>query len=337
MSEDSLGHVTVVSGATGMTGREVARQLLARGHTVIGFDNYFASSRESIRDILSAPEFHFFEYDLTSGEDMRGLEQLVRRIASGNELAFVNCAAVVHTKYFYEPSSTFETNVVAMKAFLDQAVRVGASKFINCSSSEVYSLASFAEGGVKEDDPLAIAGVESSQRASYAVGKLLTEYFLKEACLNGSIKGCSIRFANVYSTDELEPAHIIPYTIETLSHGSGITLLENAPRTSRTFLHNSDSCNAVTHLLDSDSALDGSAYNVGTDEEINIVDLVEKIADAMGIDGLEIAFEGVRTADPERRLLNTEKIRSRTGWSPRVSLAEGIRMCVDHAGARGRG
>jgi nucleoside-diphosphate-sugar epimerase len=330
----TTGPVTVISGVTGMTGNEVARQLLARGHRVVGFDNYFASSQASIRDVAPADHFHFFEYDLNDASAMARLGSFVNNLA-GSELAFVNCAAVVHTKHFYEPSSTFETNVVGMKAFLEQAIELGAAKFINCSTSEVYSLASFSEGGVKEADPLCIAGVEHSQRASYAVGKLLTEYFLKEACLAERIKGCSIRFANVYSNDELLPEHIIPYTIQTLLRGRRITLLENARRTSRTFLHNRDSCSAVVALLNTASALDGSAYNVGTDEEINIVRLVEKIAATMGVEGLEISFEGTRTADPERRLLNTEKLRNRTGWSPAVGLQDGIRMCVEHAQAAG--
>jgi nucleoside-diphosphate-sugar epimerase len=323
--------ITVISGATGMTGNEVARQLLACGHRVVGFDNLFASSTASIEDLAEMEDFDFFEYDLNDTTAMDALERFLLGLEAGGELSFVNCAAVVHTKHFYEPSSTFETNVVAMKAFLEQAIRLGAAKFINCSTSEVYSLASFAEGGVKEEDALCIAGADVSQRASYAVGKLLTEYFLKEACLAERIRGCSIRFANVYSNDELLPEHIIPYTVQTLSRGSSITLLENARRTSRTFLHNRDSCSAVVALLENESALDGSSYNVGTDEEINIVALVEKIAALMDVRDLQITFEGMRTADPERRLLNTDRLRSRTGWFPAVSLDDGIGMCVDYA------
>ena len=39
-------------------------------------------------------------------------------------------------------------------------------------------------------------------------GKLLTEFFMKDAVDEGKIKGCSIRFANVYSKNELNPKHI---------------------------------------------------------------------------------------------------------------------------------
>ena len=42
----------------------------------------------------------------------------------------------------------------------------------------------------------------------------------------------------------------------------------------------------------------------------------------------KIIYSGYRASDPERRILNTEKIRSRTSWRPIVNLSEGLDMCV---------
>ena len=67
---------------------------------------------------------------------------------------------------------------------------------------------------------------------------------------------------------------------------------------------------------------------MATDEEISIVDLVKLIAKKMGMDDVKIKFEGYRKSDPERRLLNTDKIRTRTHWKPVVTLDEGLEMCV---------
>ena len=93
---------------------------------------------------------------------------------------YINCAAVVHTEYFYHVEDTFQTNVLGMRAFLAQALEVKADRFINCSTSEVYSMESYRSGGVREDDYIHLATAEHSQRTSYAVGKLLTEFFLME-------------------------------------------------------------------------------------------------------------------------------------------------------------
>ena len=106
-------------------------------------------------------------------------------------------------------------------------------------------------------------------------------------------------------------------------------LLENSKKNRRTFLYNEDSCSAVIALINSDSALDGSIYNVATDEEVSIVDLVYLCAKKLNISAPTIEFKGYRKSDPERRILNTEKIRNRTGWIPQISLDRGIEECVE--------
>lgn len=320
----------IISGVAGMTGNELARQLLKLGNGVIGFDNFFASSIKTLEDIISDSNFIFHEYNINDTYQMQSIKDEVLKLKSSyNKLIYINCAAVVHTEHFYYVNRTFETNVLGMKTFLEQAIEVSADIFINCSTSEVYSMQSWAEDGVRESDYITMSNAEHSQRTSYATGKLLTEFFIKDAVDEGKIKGCSIRFANVYSKNELYPKHIIPHIITSLKKNGSVELLENSKKNKRTFLHNEDSCSAVIRLCNTESALDGTVYNVATDEEIAIVDLVKLCADKLGISDPVIVFKGYRESDPERRVLNTEKIRSRTSWKPSVSLSEGITMCVE--------
>ena len=321
----------VISGATGMTGSELSHQLLKEENIVVGFDNFFASSIDTVKDLVGRDDFIFFEYDINNAEHMAAVADKVKSLKGSysGRLIFINCAAVVHTKHFYEVEHTFQTNVISMKTFLEMAIELGADTYINCSTSEVYSMQSWnANGGVCESDFLVMATAEHSQRTSYAVGKLLTEFFMKDAVDKGKIKGCSIRFANVYSKHERFADHIIPHIINNLLEKPEVTLLENSKVNKRTFLHNIDSCRAVMELMESPEALDGTVYNVATEEEISIVDLVKLIAKKMGIDDVKIKFEGFRKSDPERRLLNTDKIRARTNWKPVVTLDEGLEMCV---------
>ena len=278
----------VISGMTGMTGNELARQIVKRG------DNFFASSTETIKDVIDSEHLEFFEGDINNDAQMKELEEKVTaRKAEYEKVIYINCAAVVHTEHFYHVDRTFETNVIGMKKFLEQAIRVGADSYINCSTSEVYSMASWKEGGVKEDDFLLLATAEHSQRTSYATGKLLTEFFMKDAVERGMIKGCSLRFANVYS-------------------------------------HNIDSCAAVLAVADTDAALDGTVYNVATEQEVSMIELVDVCAKAIGIEKPEIIFEGYRESDPQRRVLSAAKIKARTGWKPTITLEQGIKMCVDY-------
>lgn len=323
----------IISGVAGMTGNELVHQILKEKDSedhIIGFDNFFASNVNTIKDCLDDSRFEFFEFNLNNKEQMTAVEEKVDTVKRDYaEVLYINCAAVVHTKHFYHINETFQTNVIGMKAFLEQAIRVGAQKYINCSTSEIYSMNSWNEhGGVKEEDYITMADAEHSQRTSYATGKLLTEFFMKDAVDSGKIKGCSIRFANVYSKNERFPEHIIPFIFDSLKHDGKVVLLENSKKNRRTFLNNYDSCSAVLALAKTDSALDGTIYNVATDEEITIIHLVKRIAKKMGINEPRIEFNGYRESDPERRLLSTEKIRNRTNWKPIVDLDTGLDECV---------
>lgn len=322
----------VLSGASGMTGSELVRQITQaeKESLIIGFDNFFASSIDTVKEYLDNPGFRFYEYDINNAAQMKAIEDEVMSLkGSFDRTVYINCAAVVHTEHFYEVEHTWNTNVISMKSFLEQAMRVNADIYINCSTSEVYSMQSWNEnGGVRESDYLLMSTAEHSQRTSYACGKLMTEFFMKDAVDKGRIKGCSIRFANVYSKHERFAKHIIPHIINELMEKGSVTLLENSRKNRRAFLHNIDSCRSVLALINSDSALDGSVYNVATDEEITIIDLTYKIAEKMGLPKPEIKFEGYRSSDPERRILNTDKIRTRTDWKPIITLDKGLEMCV---------
>lgn len=328
-----MNRLYVVSGVTGMTGSGLVSQVLAkegsRDH-IVGFDNFYASSIETVEEWLHDERFEFYEYDINNTGQMEKTESRVRKLKQGfDETVYINCAAVVHTEHFYHVYETYETNVKGMDSFLQQAVRVGAQKFINCSTSEVYSMNSWNEhGGVKESDYITLADAEHSQRTSYAAGKLMTEFFIKDAVEKGKIRGCSIRFANVYSRNERYPKHIIPFIINSFKKDGKVVLLENSRENRRTFLNNYDSCSAVLALANADGALDGSIYNVATDEEVSVIELTEMCAEKMGIKNPVIEFDGFRESDPKRRLLSTEKIRAATSWVPQVSLNQGLEECI---------
>lgn len=339
--------VYVISGAGGMTGLELTRQILFRKdeqHYLFLFDNGFNCDLNKIANYAKDyPEIisgYFGENaDIRNEEFMfwlyADIDYFVKNHSTNYqiEFIFINCAAVVHTKHFYHPYDTFETNVNGMDKFASIARTVKSRKdchkvkFINCSTSEVYSAQSYVEGGVKETDILSMYTCEHSLRTSYAFGKLLTEMFTKDMFDNNQILGASLRFANVYTEDELQAEHIIPYCLEGARKGK-IELLENATVTRRTFLHNIDSASSILALIDTESALDGSVYNVGTSEEFYIREVAEKICKLLNCEAEILFNKPARKSDPERRLLNCDKIMQRTGWRPTVTLDEGLKRCV---------
>ena len=124
----------VLSGASGMTGSELVRQILEteKESRIIGFDNFFASSIDTVKDYLDNPGFTFYEYDINNAVQMQAVEyQVISEKGAFDRTVYINCAAVVHTEHFYEVEHTWDTNVVSMKSFLEQAIRVKADIYIN--------------------------------------------------------------------------------------------------------------------------------------------------------------------------------------------------------------
>ena len=99
-----MSKLYAISGVTGMTGNELVRQILVDGSTdrVLGFDNFYASSIETVSDHINDERFEFFEYDLNNREQMTAFEERVNAVkGSYEEIIYINCAAVVHTEHFY--------------------------------------------------------------------------------------------------------------------------------------------------------------------------------------------------------------------------------------------
>jgi UDP-glucose 4-epimerase len=101
-------------------------------------------------------------------------------------------------------------------------------------------------------------------------------------------------------------------------HGDGLQ--------TRTFCHVLDSIDAVVRLFLSSEAI-GEAFNIGGEGEISIKDLAQKVIDITGSKS-EIKYISYQSAYPQgfdemmRRVPDTSKLRSYTGWSPKRNLDE---------------
>ena len=74
-----MSKLYAISGVTGMTGNELVRQILVDGSIdhILGFDNFYASSIETVSDRINDERFEFFEYDLNNKEQMADFERRI--------------------------------------------------------------------------------------------------------------------------------------------------------------------------------------------------------------------------------------------------------------------
>ena len=92
-----MKNLYVISGVTGMTGNELSRQFVSQGHIVIGFDNFFASSIDTVKDIIDNPSFIFYNYDINNADQMNEVCEKVKAVKAecDGRLVFINCAAEI--------------------------------------------------------------------------------------------------------------------------------------------------------------------------------------------------------------------------------------------------
>ncbi|HNP27965.1 MAG TPA: GDP-L-fucose synthase [Nitrospirales bacterium] len=146
---------------------------------------------------------------------------------------------------------------------------------------------------------------------------------------------------NLYGTGDnfdLETSHVLPALIrkfhESKMHGTSVTLWGTG-QASREFLHVDDCANACIFLMDLNperfqTLLDypaGPLVNIGSGEDISILDLAGMIQKLIGASG-QINWDSSKPDGTPKRKLDITRLDA-LGWQPRISLANGIKMTYD--------
>lgn len=124
---------------------------------------------------------------------------------------------------------------------------------------------------------------------------------------------------------DLKNSHVLPALVrkfhEAKKQGVPEVTLWGSGSALREFLHADDLATACLHLLENYSG--DIALNVGSGREVSIKELANLIAEIVGYSG-RIAWDVNMPDGTPRKFLDTTRIRE-TGWTPEVSLENGIR------------
>lgn len=328
--------ITLITGVAGTTGSAILDYLskndpdvVSGRRLIVGYDNFFRGNINNIKSHLAESYFIFRQQRF-----QEILEQSGSSILNGEGQIdeIYHMAAVVPTKYFYEsPEMTFEENCKGTIDLFNWALRYGVERFIVGSTSEVYGHINPEHLPVKENEMSHFDSVESSTRWSYAEGKLLTEHVLNKS--KDKIKVCHLRFANTYGVRDFDENHIIPYLIRRIVDNQDLVVNKYPREFYRTFLNNKDSARACVELTR--KGVSGVAYNVGSQEEVSIyelITLVKRLVEEItgNVYTGEIKYEIDRPGDPHRRVLSTQRLFDVTGFVPQVKLSDGVKEMIKY-------
>jgi nucleoside-diphosphate-sugar epimerase len=303
----------LITGGAGFIGSFMADELLRRGHRVHVLDDLSTGAIDNIRHLKDSPAF---SYTIESAASASTVAELVDEA----DIVYHLAAAVGVELIVESPVRTIETNVHCTEIVLAQANKKKKPVFI-ASTSEVYGKS--GDLPFREDGDL-LLGPTNRGRWSYACSKAIDEYlslaYWKERRLPVVIGRL---FNTVGPRQTGRYGMVIPSFVRQALVGEPITVHGDG-RQRRCFCHVKDVVHAMADLMETEDAV-GEVFNIGSSDEITIMDLADRVRLACGSDSeirlvpYEEAYEA-GFEDMRRRVPDISKIHALLGWRPTRTL-----------------
>jgi UDP-glucose 4-epimerase len=254
---------------------------------------------------------------------------VIERLMRGVELVYHLGAVVGVEHYVSDPFKVLNVNVNGTQNVLAAAMDHGA-RVVFGSTSEVYGRNPKVPYDEYDDRVL---GSTSIDRWCYSTSKAVGEHF----CFAYYKKGLPVtivRYFNIYGPrlDAIDLGRVVTIFMGQVLRGEDVTVVGDGSQT-RCFTYVSDAIRATVQAGLKGEAI-GGVFNIGTDEEISILDFARAMINAAGSDpasGLlrNSPFYGNSYEDVHRRVPNNKRMREILGVVPEVSLREGLRRTVE--------
>lgn len=325
----------LITGGAGFIGSHLAERLVEQGKIVTIIDDLSTGRFENINHLTGHPNFHF-------AIDSIANEVVMDRLVSECDV-IIHLAAAVGVRLIVEkPVHTIETNVNGTESVLKIARRYQV-KVLMASTSEVYGKSNdvpFSE----EDD--VVLGPTTRSRWSYAATKMVDEFLGLAYYQEKHLPVVIFRLFNTVGPRQIgHYGMVIPRFVQQLLNGNTLTVYSDGKMT-RCFMHVQDAVDAILTLANTPEAV-GQVFNVGSTEEISILDLARTVLAVFdGTDTLAacndpriqfVPYEEAYTKgfeDMRRRVPDISKVKGWTGWEPkhdlRKILSDVIRELSNH-------
>lgn len=319
-------HVLVTGGA-GFIGSHLAEALLARGCAVTIVDDLSTGSLENIRHLFPHTGFRFAIETIMN-------ETVMDRLVSECDVIYHLAAAVGVDLVVNRPVEVIETNVLGSQKVFEVANRY-KKRLLLASTSEIY--------GKSDDIPFRedadrVLGPTTRSRWSYSDSKAMDEFL---ALAYHREKGLPVVIVRLFNT--VGPRQtgrygmVIPRFVEQALSEAAITVYGDGRQT-RCFAYVTDIVDAMIGLAEHPHA-EGEVFNLGSQEEITIMDLARTVKQRTGStssivkipydEAYEVGFEDMR-----RRVPDVSKSRDLIGFSPKTGLDEILDRVIEYFRSR---
>ncbi len=298
----------LVSGAAGFLGSWLCEALIAEGNSVVGVDNFATGNSENLSSLKREPRFSFIEHDICEPLKIDSIDYVINFASPASPADYSRLGP-----------ETLRVGSYGTINMLELA-RSSKAKFLHASTSECYGdpqVHPQPESYWGHVNPIGPRSVyDESKRFSEAAVMAYHGYY-----------GVDTRMARIFNTygPRLQPTdgRVMSNLMMQALQGHDLTIFGDGSQT-RSFCYVSDLIDGILRLSKSDEHL---PVNLGNPDEWTISECAREVLAVTGSKS-RIRYEPLPIDDPARRKPDITRAREILGWSPKVTLREGLQLSL---------
>jgi dTDP-glucose 4,6-dehydratase len=303
----------LVTGGAGFIGSNFVHYWLENhpADFVINLDKLtYAGNLDNLNKIANNKNYQFIKGDICNKDLVNDLVKEVDVI--------IHFAAESHNdRANIDPMSALYANTIGTAVLLDAALQAGKKRFHHISTDEVFGHLETKEGKFSEKTPY-------HPRSFYPTSKAASDWWVRAYF---TTKGLPITISNCSNNfgPYQHPEKIIPLFVTNLIEGKKVPVYGNGSNI-RDWLYVEDHCVAIDLILQKGKI--GETYNIGTNCEVNNLDLTKKILNLLGKSEEMIQYVKDRPGHDWRYAIDASKIKNELGWQPKFNFDQALAATV---------
>lgn len=307
----------LVTGADGFIGSHLVEALVKKSAHVKALSYYNSFNHwgwlEKLENVDCLQDIEVIPGDIRDSH-------FINKITRGMDVIF-NLAALIAIPYSYSaPDSYVETNIKGALNICQAALENGCQRLIHTSTSEVYGTARYVP--MDENHPL-------QPQSPYCASKIGADAIALSFFHSFKLPLIIARPFNTYGPRQSARA-VIPTIISQLAAGGKVIRLGNLSPT-RDFNYVKDIVAGALQLAECDKAV-GETVNIGSNTEVSIGELAEKIKKLMHSEAV-VVREEIRlrpeNSEVEQLKCDNKKIKELVDYTPQYTLEQGLTETIE--------